>query len=141
MTPIRCANGTDVPAQYVERMAQLCHEVNRHLCGMLEEEMPTWEEAAQWQKDSAMAGVINFLEVPTMTPERSHEGWMEVKRAEGWVYGLKKCEQTKEHPCMKPYSQLGVEQRVKDYLFLANCHLMYEKWLLDIHPQIEARLA
>ncbi|MFD0468599.1 RyR domain-containing protein [Nonomuraea thailandensis] len=48
-----------------------------------------------------------------------HEAWCEHKRAEGWTYGPDKDPDAKTHPCLVPYDQLPVEQRVKDAVFHA----------------------
>jgi hypothetical protein len=41
-----------------EQIARVCHEVNRAYCESLGDmSQPSWEDAPQWQKDSAMLGV------------------------------------------------------------------------------------
>ena len=68
-------NATDI--------ARVCHEVNRAYCQKLpaDESQPAWDDAPQWQKDSALAGVQAILTDPATTPEQSHEGWLAQKRA------------------------------------------------------------
>ena len=39
------------------------------------------------------------------------------KEQDGWKFGLVKDPAKKEHPCMVPYIQLSIEQKVKDRLF------------------------
>jgi hypothetical protein len=103
----------------IDRAAKLCHEVNRAYCNSIgDNSQPSWEDAPQWQKDSAISGVKFHLENET-TPEQSHENWLKDKEADGWVYGPVKDPEKKEHPCMVPYHKLPVEQRTKDYLFKA----------------------
>lgn len=103
----------------VGQIARICHEVNRAYCNSLgDTSQPSWEEAPEWQKESAVNGVEFHLRNET-TPEQSHENWMKEKVASGWVYGLVKDPEKKEHPCMVPYDQLPLEQRTKDYLFKA----------------------
>jgi hypothetical protein len=104
----------------VEDIARIAHEVNRAYCEAVADpsQLP-WDEAPQWQKDSAVKGVRAALDNPSMTPEGSHKGWMAHKKADGWVYGPRKDPEKKQHPCMVPYDQLPLQQRVKDHLFLA----------------------
>jgi hypothetical protein len=103
-------NATDI--------ARVCHEVNRAYCKSLgDESQPAWDDAPQWQKDSALAGVQAILTDPATTPEQSHEGWLAQKRADGWTFGPVKYAEAKTHPCFVPYAELPAEQRVKDYLF------------------------
>jgi hypothetical protein len=104
--------------QAIELAAEAAHEANRCYCRALgDNSQPRWDEAPQWQKDSAIAGAKAIFEDPDTTPEQSHEGWMRHKEAEGWVYGPVKDPEKKEHPCLLPYDQLPVEQRRKDEIF------------------------
>ncbi len=41
-----------------EQIARVAHEVNRAYCQALgDNSQPAWEDAPQWQRDSAMLGV------------------------------------------------------------------------------------
>lgn len=103
------------------KIAEICHEVNRAYCHSIgDTSQPSWENAPQWQKDSAIVGVKFHLENQT-TPEQSHESWLQQKIEDGWVYGDVKDPDKKTHPCIVPYHQLPPEQRSKDYLFKAVC--------------------
>jgi hypothetical protein len=102
----------------IEGIARVCHEANRAYCLTVgDTSQPSWDEAPDWQKNSAIAGVEAHLANPEMTPEMSHESWMACKEREGWVYGPVKDAEKKQHPCMVPYDQLPESQRVKDHLF------------------------
>lgn len=110
-----------------ERIARIAHEVNRTYCSAIGDmSQVAWEDAEPWQKTSALAGVVFVQEDPTATPEDCHESWREQKAAEGWVYGPVKDAEKKEHPCMVPYNELSVEQRVKDHLFRTIVKLLSE---------------
>lgn len=100
------------------RAAAAAHEANRVLCLALgDTSQPSWADAPDWQKSSAIRGVEMILNNPSTTPEQSHEGWLSVKAAEGWKYGPVKNPAIKEHPCFVPYSELPAEQRLKDEMF------------------------
>ncbi|WP_439392560.1 RyR domain-containing protein [Bradyrhizobium sp. PMVTL-01] len=104
----------------VERIARVCHEVNRAYCQAIgDNSQLTWADAPDWQRQSAITGVKHTLANPNSGPESSHESWLEEKRRDGWKYGPVKNPETKEHPCFVPYAELPVEQRAKDYLFQA----------------------
>jgi hypothetical protein len=110
-----------------EQIAKIAHEINLAYCAALgDTSQPPWEEAPEWQKASALAGVEMHLANPLATPEQSHESWLAQKVAEGWVYGEVKDPAKKQHPCCLPYAQLPIEQRAKDYLFRAVVHQMAE---------------
>lgn len=103
-----------------EKIAEVCHEVNRVYCQTLGDmSQPSWKDAPQWQKDSAMAGVRHAIANPDAKPEDSHNSWLAQKAADGWVYGPVKDAEKKEHPCFLPYDQLPEEQKHKDAFFLA----------------------
>lgn len=102
----------------VENVAQLCHEANRAYCAAMGDlsHLP-WDQAPEWQRDSAMKGVQAHYSSGGMTPEESHGAWLIEKQRTGWVYGMVKNPEKKEHPCMVPYVDLPVEQRAKDFIF------------------------
>ncbi len=78
-----------------------------------------WELAPEWQKTSAVNGVIFNLDHPHAPARSSHENWLEEKRVDGWKFGPIKNAETKEHPCMVPFEELPIDQQKKDYLFKA----------------------
>lgn len=46
----------------IEQIARVCHEVNRAYCQALgDDSQPAWEDAPQWQRDSALLGVQLLL--------------------------------------------------------------------------------
>jgi hypothetical protein len=103
----------------VLEIAEVAHEVNRAYCEALgDESQVPWKEAPGWQRDSAVKGVEAHLKA-SLTPEQSHELWLDHKRQEGWKYGPVKDAEKKEHPCFVAYGQLPVEQRAKDFIFSA----------------------
>ena len=105
-------------------IAMMCHAINAAYCQSLgDDSQPTWDDALDWQRQSAIAGVEMHLANPDATPEQSHESWYAQKEAEGWTYGEVKDAEKKEHPCFLPYDELPIEQKAKDYLFRATVHM------------------
>jgi hypothetical protein len=101
-----------------EEIARVAHEVNRAYCEALgDHSQPAWEEAPQWQRESALHVVEMHLNDPAAGPQASHEAWMAQKLAEGWKLGPVKNPEAREHPCLVPFDELPLEQKVKDYLF------------------------
>lgn len=100
-------------------IARIAHEVNRAYCISIGDmSQPTWDEAPAWQKSSALNGVVAHMK-QDLTPEQSHESWMEEKRAAGWRWGPFKDAEAKVHPCFTEYALLPQEQQAKDHLFKA----------------------
>lgn len=97
-------------------IARVCHEANRAYClAWGDHSQPAWDDAPDWQQQSAVAGVENVL-LKEAQPWEQHDAWMQHKLADGWTYGLVKDAEAKTHPCMVPYEQLPREQRMKDFL-------------------------
>lgn len=110
----------------IEQIAKTCHEVNRAYCESIgDNSQPIWDDAPQWQKDSAISGVNFHLENPFSKPSDSHDNWMKEKLNDGWKYGPVKDPEKKQHPCMVEYNQLPKEQQTKDALFIAVVRSFY----------------
>lgn len=106
----------------ISGIARIAHEVNRGYCASLGDySQPCWEDAPDWQRESAIHGVEFHLkaiaEGRDIKPSDSHEAWLKEKVEQGWKYGPAKDPEKKEHPCFLPYNQLPQEQRSKDYIF------------------------
>jgi hypothetical protein len=70
-----------------EQIAKVCHEVNRAYCASLgDTSQAAWEDAPQWQRDSAVVGVEYIQQHQDAPPSASHESmagaeagrWLEV---------------------------------------------------------------
>jgi len=119
------------------QVARIAHEINAAYCRALgDDSQPEWDNAPDWQKDSAVNGVKFHLEHPDSTPEDSHKSWLKQKEAEGWKYGKVKNAETKEHPCFVPYDELPTENKAKDYLFKQVVASLRE--FLPVAPKEEA---
>ena len=102
----------------LEQIAKACHEANRVIQVSNDEEpSPRWDDAPQWQKDSAIEGVKRAQDGET--PEQLHESWLSFKRSNGWVYGPVKDADLKTHPCIVRYYDLPDVQKLKEHMFQA----------------------
>lgn len=99
-------------------LAKIAHQSNKALCELHgDTTQANWEDAPEWQKQSAIQGVQGVL--AGNTPQESHESWLAEKARMGTVYGpVKDMDATPPvHPCMVPYAELPPEQRRKDHLY------------------------
>ncbi len=104
----------------IEEIAKVCHEANRAFCETLGDvSQLKWEDAPDWQRQSAINGVDYHLRNPGTKPSDSHDNWLREKLASGWKYGPVKNPEAKEHPCCVHYDELPIEQKVKDSIFLS----------------------
>lgn len=111
----------------LESCARAAHEANRAWClAHGDTSQPSWDDAPEWQRSSALKGVEGALS--GNTPEESHAGWYAEKVATGWKFGPVKDPEAKEHPCMVPYAMLPPEQRAKDSIFIGTVRAMGEAW-------------
>ena len=102
----------------VANIAELCHEANRAHCQIHgDNSQKPWVQAPEWQRKSAIEGVLNILRHRHPSPGMSHSNWMKSKAKDGWVYGATKDEKKKTHPCMVAFGQLPPHQQAKDHLF------------------------
>ena len=113
------------------QIAKITHETNKVYCATIgDDSQPSWEDAPEWQKSSAIKGVQFHLDALgkglSAVPSASHEAWLEEKRATGWKYGPVKDAEKKEHPCFVEYHELPAEQKLKDYLFSAVVEAFFE---------------
>lgn len=93
------------------------HEANRAYClAMGDTSQRPWEEAPEWQMQSALNGVDGVL--AGNGPRESHESWLAEKERTGWKYGPVKDPEKKEHPCFVPYDELPPAQKAKDAVFV-----------------------
>lgn len=108
----------DIRCMHVKTCAVTAHEVNRAYClGLGDTSQAPWDEAPQWQRDSAIAGVEFTIANPDAGDAASHESWLKEKREAGWKHGAVKDAEAKTHPCFVPFRQLPLEQQAKDALF------------------------
>lgn len=111
----------------VEEIARVAHEVNRALCQAFgDDSQSPWEDAPDWQRESAVEGVKMHQADPTLGPSASHDGWMAHKLADGWTYGEVKDAEAKTHPCLVAFEDLPADQQAKDYVFRAVVHALSE---------------
>jgi hypothetical protein len=109
----------------MERIARVAHEANRAWCKSLgdDTQLP-WDEAPDWQQNSAIVGVEFHIANPFAGSDASHNAWMAQKEHDGWVYGAVKDAKAKTHPCMVPFDRLPREQQIKDNLFRHIVHAL-----------------
>lgn len=106
-----------IPIEYI---AKACHEANRVWCQANGDNLQKhWNEAEQWQRDSAIAGVKFRLDNPDAGHDAQHNAWVNDKIKDGWIYGDVKDADAKTHPCIVPFEQLPEFQKKKDALFCA----------------------
>lgn len=103
----------------IEEIAQVTYETNRAYCRSIGDfsQIP-WEQAPDWQKESAIKGVQFQIDNPNVPVSAQHEAWFKDKQADGWLFGAVKDPAKKKHPCCVPYDELPEYQQVKDALFV-----------------------
>lgn len=107
------------------QIAEVCHEANAAFCRSLGDmSQPTWADAPDWQRESAINGVVFHIADPNASASASHNNWLKEKVEGGWVYGETKDPEAKTHPCVVPFEQLPPEQQAKDYLFRGIVHAL-----------------
>lgn len=104
----------------ISGIAVVCHQANKAWCEENgDNSQKDWDNAEQWQRESAIKGVNFRLDNPSAGEDSQHNAWMADKVNDGWVYGEKKDATAKTHPCIVPFNQLPEFQQKKDKLFCA----------------------
>jgi hypothetical protein len=102
----------------IEQIAKACHDFNAAFCRSLGDgSQLEWDEAPDWQRESAVKGVEFCVSNPDAPPSANHESWSAQKLADGWTYGEVKDPKKKTHPCLVPFDELPADQQFKDVLF------------------------
>ncbi len=107
------------------KAAMVAHETNRAWCEANGDmSQPSWEDAPDWQRESAIAGMKFHLANPNAGDSASHNSWMNQKLVDGWVWGEVKDPEANPptHPCLVPFEELPLEQQIKDSLFRSVAH-------------------
>ena len=101
-------------------IAKVCHETNKAWCEVNGDySQKSWDEAEDWQRQSAIKGVEFRVSNPEAGEDAQHNAWMQDKINDGWVYGEVKDTEKKTHPCIVPFKELPLFQQQKDKLFCA----------------------
>lgn len=104
----------------VHTIAAVCHQANKALCEAFgDTSQVDWADAPEWQRESAIKGVVFCQNNPDAPPSANHNSWLEEKERTGWSYGAVKDAEAKTHPCFVPYDELPPDQKAKDYIFKA----------------------
>lgn len=99
----------------IEKAAQINHEIIIEMQKMIGDPVvPSWDDAPEWMKQSTRDGLSNHA----TSAEHNHALWMTDRVNDGWVYGETKDEEAKTHPCLIPYAEVPIEQRLKDVSML-----------------------
>lgn len=102
----------------IQQIAIVCHQANKAYCERIGDKTQLdWVNAPEWQRESAIKGVLFRLDNSSVPISAQHESWMKEKVDAGWVHGEVKDADAKTHPCIVPYDQLPMEQKIKDHLF------------------------
>ena len=103
-------------------IAKICHTANKALCEIDgDTSQKEWENAEEWQKISAIDGVVYVINNPDISDSTLHDIWMQNKLKDGWVYGKEKDINKKIHNCLVPFEELPPIQQAEDTLLIAIC--------------------
>ena len=99
-------------------IAIVAHQANKAWCESEGDySQKNWDEADEWQRESAINGVKYRIENPGSGHDAMHNNWMKEKIENGWKYGPEKDVERKEHHCIVAFEDLPVFQQKKDALF------------------------
>jgi RyR domain-containing protein len=100
-----------------EDVASIAHDANNALEAVLKDEAPSmpWSVEPPAIRSHVLAMVR--MARAGCTQAEIHEGWCNMLRTEGWIYGPEKDWTAMTHPCLLPFERLPPEQQAKTALF------------------------
>lgn len=104
----------------IEIITQTVHAAIRAWAKALDgRDMPAWDDAPQWMRDSTMESVQFVLDHPDAGPGAQHRQWMEQKQKAGWTFAPTRDDELKYHPSLIPFEDLPLSEQKKDRLVCA----------------------
>jgi hypothetical protein len=55
-----------------------------------------------------------LLELTELLAAHAHDVWARQRISDGWRWGVMRCDEKKEHPCLVPYEELPEEEKAYD---------------------------
>lgn len=109
-----------ITPEEIAGIAKVCHQANKAYCEANgDNSQKDWDEAEEWQRESAIMGVNFRIENPDAGHDAQYNSWMKEKVDAGWMYGEVKDPAQLTHPCIVPFDKLPKFQQLKDALFCA----------------------
>lgn len=106
----------------VEFCSERVHEANKKLCEANgDNSQVPWGEATPEIQEATRSGVNKVLSDPSLTPSDIHDNWAKDKKAQGYVYGVKKDNQKKTHPSLVAFDKLPKAEQEKDTVYIETC--------------------
>lgn len=95
-------------------LAEMIHGVTRHIPRPDGSRSPEWYNLSVADKMRSVDAIHQIMRSEPLTAKRGHELWMELKVRDGWTYAPWYSESDKFHPCIMPFCDLPVSERLKD---------------------------
>ena len=113
--PTISANNIKSEAMKIEDIAKASHEIIRAMNKEIDgKEMPAWDDAEEWMRESRVLTVETILRNPTTPYRYYHDLWVKERTEAGWKWGEVRNDDTKENPGLVPYDELPLHLRAKD---------------------------
>lgn len=104
----------------IEEIARICHKAYLQYCQAIGDySQAPWQEAPEWQRESAKVAVKYCLENPQSPAYLVHNAWKEFMIQDGWKYSLFFNEQNKEHPWLTSFQELSQISQMRTELITA----------------------
>jgi hypothetical protein len=84
-----------------------------------DDEIATWPEAPEAQKEIHRASIHWYFASPAATPRAFHDMWTAWMFHNGWSYGETRDVEAKRHPLVRPWDELSELQQIKTRLCVA----------------------
>lgn len=101
-----------------ETLAAMIHGVTSRIARPDGTVPKSWEGISQDSRDMAVRAVESIMAGDPLTAEAGHELWMRLKIEAGWTCGPF-CFENRTHPCIMPFDDLPISEKLKDQTWAA----------------------
>ena len=103
---------------HFRNIAKVCHAANKAFCEVNGDfSHLDWEDLSEDAKDTYVQAV-RWQWKMGLSPEEQHDFWVKSKLQDGWIWGKVKDVEKKIHPSLIPWSELPLDEKFKDHLFV-----------------------
>lgn len=121
----------------VEDAARICHSAIMAISSCIGEPCIGYDSLGESVRAGIRETIHLVLRDPRTTAEMLHVKWMTDRISEGWQYGPSKSYTSMQHPCLVPYSELPLIQKVKDSIFISVVESLAPVIILDPITEVD----
>ncbi len=102
----------------LEQIGKTCHAVHLAYCNQMGiDTQHSWEELSTEHKNTVIDSIRKIISGEINSVVESHNNFVKMKTAAGWVYGSTYSKESKTNARLLPFEMLVIDDRIKEVLF------------------------